>query len=408
MTHIAQEPAIDAALTPAPREVVFGRPARALWCLNEDASLLNHGSYGAVPRVVQDEQQRLRAQMEAHPDGFMARIEPVGAERAPRAVAAAVGRMVGTDGQRLALVENASSGVQAVLNSLPLSHGDGILVTDHQYNAVRLAVEARCRETGAIPQVVRLPLPLTDDAIVERVLDAAGPHVKLALLDHITSSTALRFPIERIAPELRRRGIALFVDGAHAVGQIPLDLDALAVDWYVSNLHKWAYAPRGSAFLYAAHGAASLTRPVVVSHFIGMGFPYSFDYIGTRDYTAWLAVPRALGFLEELGVARLHAHQSELVRTGSSALLEVGATAIAPASAGLAMRAFLLPQSRPATDADAAVVAQQLWQQARIQIRCVRHGPHLLLRFSTQAYVATDELTALAAALDRLGWPARC
>jgi isopenicillin-N epimerase len=320
-------PAMNAVLTPGPRELPLGRPARALWSLREDASMLNHGSYGAPPRVVQEEQQRLQAQMEAHPDAFMARIEPAGSERAPRAVAAAVGRLVGTDGARLALLENASSGVQAVLNSLPLGQGDCILITDHQYNAVRLAVEARCRETGATPQLVRLPLPLSDDEIVERVLDAAGPHVKLALLDHITSGTALRFPIERIAPELRRRGIPVFVDGAHAVGQIPLDLDALPVDWYVSNLHKWAYAPRGSAFLYAAHGAASLTRPLVVSHYIGMGFPHSFDYTGTRDYTAWLAVPRALGFLEELGIARLHTHHAQLVQAGSEALLDIGAEA---------------------------------------------------------------------------------
>ena len=398
---------MNAAMTPAPRELPLGRPARALWNLREDASLLNHGSYGAVPQVVQEAQEQLRAQLEAHPDAFMARIDPSGTERAPRAVAAAVGRLVGARAEHLALVENATSGVQAVLNSLPLGQGDCILLTDHQYNAVRLAVEARCRETGATPQVVRLPLPLTHDAIVERVLDAAGAHVKLAVLDHITSGSALRFPIERIAPELRRRGIPVFIDGAHAVGQIPLNLEALAVDWYVSNLHKWAYAPRGSAFLYAAHGAASLTRPVVVSHYVGMGFPHSFDYTGTRDYTAWLAVPRALDFLEELGAARLHAHHAELVRTGSKALLDIGAGTIAPPVDDLAMRAFILPQSRPATDADAATVARELWEQARIQIRCVRHGPALLLRFSAQAYVAADELTALAAALDRLGWPAR-
>lgn len=398
---------MNAALMLEARQLPLGRAARALWNLREDGSFLNHGSYGAVPRVVQQEQARLRAEMEAHPDAFMARIEPMGTERAPRAVASAVAKLVGTRGERLALVENATTGVQAVLNSLPLGQGDAILVTDHQYNAVRLAVEARCRETGATPVVVRLPLPLSDDSIVERVLDAAGPQVKLAVLDHISSTTALRFPLERIAPELRRRGIPVFIDGAHAVGQIPLDLDALPVDWYVSNLHKWAYAPRGSAFLYAAPGAASLTRPVLVSHYIGMGFPHSFDYIGTRDYTGWLAAPRALAFLEELGIARLHAHQKRLVDVGSAALLGIGAQAAAPPSPGLAMRAFVLPQTRPATDADAAAVIRNLWEAARIQVRCARLSGALLLRFSAQAYVEADELVALATTLDRLGWPAR-
>jgi isopenicillin-N epimerase len=199
----------------------------------------------------------------------------------------------------------------------------------------------------------------------------------------------------------------VFIDGAHAVGQIPLDLDALPVDWYVSNLHKWAYSPRGSAFLYAAPGAASLTRPVLVSHYIGMGFPHSFDYIGTRDYTAWLAVPRALAFLQELGMPRLHAHNASLVQAGSAALLGIGVQAVAPPSPGLAMRAFILPQSRPATDADAAAVIRSLWESARIQVRCARQGGALLLRFCAQAYVEASDLTALATALDRVGWPAR-
>jgi isopenicillin-N epimerase len=398
---------MNAALMSEPHHLPLGRAARALWSLRQEGSFLNHGSYGAVPRVVQQEQARLRAEMESHPDAFMARMQPIGTERAPRIVADAVAKLVGTRGERLALVENATTGVQAVLNSLPLGQGDAILVTDHQYNAVRLAVEARCRETGATPVVVRLPLPLDDDAIVERILGAAGPQVKLAVLDHISSSTALRFPLERITPELRRRGIPVFIDGAHAVGQIPLDLDAMPVDWYVSNLHKWAYAPRGSAFLYAAPGAASLTRPVLVSHYVGMGFPHSFDYIGTRDYTAWLAVPRALAFLGELGIARLHAHQASLVEAGSAALLGIGAQAVAPPSPGLAMRAFLLPQTRPATDADASAVIHSLWEAARIQIRCARLHGALLLRFSAQAYVEADELRALATTLARVGWPAR-
>jgi isopenicillin-N epimerase len=398
---------MNAALKPLLRELPLGRTARALWTLRDDASLLNHGARGAVPRVVQQEQERLRAEMERHPDAFFGRIEPSGQERAPRAVATAIAKLAGTKGERIALVENATSGVQAVLNSLPLGHGDAILVTELQYNAVRLAVEARCRETGATPLVVRLPLPLSEEAVIERVLDAAGPQVKLALLDHISSGTAMRLPLERIAPELRRRGIPVFVDGAHAVGQIPLDLDALPVDWYVSNLHKWGYAPRGSALLYAAPGAASLTRPVLVSHHIGMGFPHSFDYVGSRDYTAWLAIPRALAFREELGIERVRAYCAALVQAGSTALQRIGAQPVAPLSADLAMRAFLLPQSRPATDADAAAVTRSLWEDARIQIRCARQGGALLLRFCAQAYVEADELAALAAALDRLGWPAR-
>jgi isopenicillin-N epimerase len=345
--------------------------------------------------------------MESHPDAFMARMHPDRDIRDPRRVAQDLAALTGTMPQRIALVENATSGVQAVLDSLPFGPGDHILFTDHSYNAVRLGVEARCRETGATPVVVRIPLPTDADAIVERVLAAAGDHVKLVVLDHITSPSALVLPVERLIPELKRRGIPVLLDGAHAIGQLPLALDALGADWYVTNMHKWGYAPRGSAMLYASPAAAPLTRPLLTSHYIGMGFPHSFDYVGTRDYTAWLAVPRALQFLRELGSERLWAHQAALIATGSRTLEAAGAEPVAPAALSAAMRAFLLPQRRPAIDADAAHVIRTLWEKERIQIRCARIGAALLLRICAQAYVEANEMEALGAALARHGWPDR-
>lgn len=397
------------AAIPEPREPPpLGRWTRPLWMLREDGTFLNHGSYGANPRVVQEEHNRLRVQMEQHPDAFIARIQPIaGSERALRKVAGTLAAFTGTSGERIALVENTTTGVQAVLNSLPFGPGDEILITDHQYNAVRLAVEARCRDTGASPRVVRIPLPTSADEILARVLDAARAPVKLAILDHLSSSTALLFPVEQLVPELRRRGIPVFIDGAHAIGQVPLALDALQADWYITNMHKWAYAPRGSAMLYASRGAAPLTRPVLTSHYIEMGFPHSFDYVGTRDYSAWLAVPRALAFLQELGIERLRDHNMRIVRTGSAALLAAGAVEIAPLAMSAAMRAFHLPQCRPATDADALAVIRDLWEQERIQIRCARLGGMLLLRFCAQAYVDDSDVQRLGEALQRRGWPAR-
>jgi len=385
----------------------LGQAMREQFLLRRDGSFLNHGSYGAPPRVVVDEQSRLRGEMESHPDAFMARMYPDRDIRAPRGVAQDLAAFTGTSADRIALVENATTGVQAVLNSLPFGPGDHIVITDHQYNAVRLGVEARCRETGATPVVVRIPIPTSADEILERVLAAADERVRLVVLDHITSPSALVLPVERLIPELRRRGIPVLLDGAHAIGQLPLQLDALGADWYVSNMHKWAYAPRGSAMLYASQAAAPLTRPVLTSHYIGMGFPHSFDYVGTRDYTAWLAVPRALQFLRELDPARLWTHEAQLVDTATRSLLAAGAQVIAPVSMSAAMRAFLLPQRRPATDADAAQVIRTLWEKERIQIRCARIGGALLLRVCAQAYVEADEMQALGAALARHGWPDR-
>jgi len=397
---------MNAVLMPKSEEVTLGRAALPLWMLRPDGTFLNHGSYGAVPRAVLQAQQQLRDSMELHPDAFVHQVQP-DEGGILRKVAARLGAFVGAGADSLAMVENATSGVQAVLNSLPFQHGDQILITDHQYNAVRLAVEARCRQTGAEAVVVRIPLPTDADQIFERIVAAAGPRVRFALLDHITSPTALVFPIERIAVELRRRGIPLMVDGAHAIGQIPLDLPAIGADWYVTNLHKWLYAPKGTALLYASGGAAPLTWPLVTSHYAGLGFPHSFDYVGTRDYTAWLAAPAALEFFQALGAERLWAHEAQLVRHGSAALESIGARPIAPISMAPAMRAFVLPQTRPALERDAAEVIRRLWEEERIQVRCTTQGGALLLRFCAQAYVEAADLTRLAEALHRQSWPAR-
>lgn len=384
----------------------FGRTARALFSFREDGTFLNHGSHGAVPLVVQQAHQRLREEMDRHPDAFFRRIDPAGGG-AVRQVAAQLAGFVGAAADRVALVENTTSGVQAVLNSLPFQHGDQILITDHQYNTVRLAVEARCRQTGAQPVVVRIPLPTDGDQIAERILAAAGPQVRFALLDHVTSATALVFPIQRICTELRRRGIPVFVDGAHAIGQIPLDLPAIGADWYVTNLHKWLFAPRGTALLHTSGSAAPLTWPLVSSLYVEMGFPRSFDYIGTRDYTGWLAAPAALAFHQSLGPDRLRAHCAALLEHGSAQLARIGVQPVGPASLSAAMRSFVLPQSRPAVEGDGAALMNTLWNEERIEVRSGAVGGLLLLRICAQAYVEAEDLTRLASVLDRLGWPAR-
>lgn len=384
----------------------LGAALRAQFALR-DGSFLNHGSYGAVPRVVLTEQQRLRESLEQHPDAFMARLKPDGAERALRTAAVPVARLAGTSADRLAFVENTTTGIQSVLNSLPLGSGDHVLITDHQYNAVRLAVERRCRETGATPRVVRIPLPTDSATVMERVLVAADRDVKLVVLDHITSSSALVLPVKPLVVELRRRGIPVLLDGAHAIGQIPLALDELGADWYITNLHKWLYTPRGTAVLYASPGAAPLTRPAITSHYVDLPFPHCFDYVGSRDCTPWLCAPHGVEFFEGLGAARIWAHEAGLIARASAAMLAAGAREVAPPEMSAAMRAFLLPQRRPATAADAEEVMRTLWDREQIQIRCARIGGSLLLRVCAQAYVGGEEMDRLGEALRRLGWPDR-
>jgi isopenicillin-N epimerase len=387
--------------------IPYGRGARPLWHLAPDAIFLNHGSFGACPREVLAEQERLRLEMEAQPDRFLRALMPTAADTPLRKAVADLARFVGAREEQLAPVENATSGVQAVVRSMSFAPGDEILITDHTYNAVRLIVEARCAETGARAKAVRLPMPCDADAIVQAFGAGITPRVRLVIVDHITSPTALVLPVERIAAQAREAGARVLVDGAHAVGQVPLDLTRLDVDWYVSNAHKWLFAPKGTAFLYAAADAAALTAPPVVSHFVSLGFPRSFDWAGTRDYTAWLALPAALRFFESLDPPAARAYRERLVRHATRKMLGAGARAVADDSLCGSMRSFALPQSRPAVQADADSLMRDLWERHRIQSMATAFGDALLVRISTQAYVDEADLDALASVLDRDGWPGR-
>ena len=386
----------------------FGTAIRPLWALEPGAIFLNHGSFGACPREVLAVQERLRAEMESQPDRFFRdRIMPAEGETALRAAIGALAAFVGTRPERLALVENATAGVQAVVRSLDFAAGDEILVTDHTYNAVRLIVDQRCRETGARVRVATLPLPASADDLVERLASTVTPRVRLAILDHVTSPTALAIPLARIIPALRARGVKVLVDGAHAVGHLPLSLDGLGADWYVSNAHKWLFAPRGTAFLHAAPEASSALQPPVTSHYVGLGFPQSFDYVGTRDYTAWLSLPAALRFFEALEPLAAADFRAGLVRHATGVMERLGARPVAAADLGCAMRSFVLPQRREATQADADAVVKSLWTKHRIQSMAVCFARQLLVRVSAQVYVGANEIDALGEALAADGWPGR-
>jgi isopenicillin-N epimerase len=393
---------------------VFGRALRPLFLLAGDAAFLNHGSFGACPKEVLAEQGRVRLTMETEPDVFFKKdVMPEAGDTALRRAAAKIAAFVNAPAECVAFVENATAGVQAALRSIDLRAGDRILVTSHTYNAMRLMVEERCAETGATPIVAQIPLPATADAIVDAITSVVhpgagrGPIIKVAIIDHITSPTALVFPLDRIIPMLRANGTHVIVDGAHAIGQIPLDLGALQPDWYVSNLHKWLFAPKGTAFFYASKDVAPKTRPNVVSHFIDMGFPASFDYTGTRDNSGWLAAPAALRFFEDLEPASVWAYQKRLLAKADDVMTSLGAQALAPIAMNAAMRSFVLPQSRPVVQADADSLVETMWNDHRIQVWSKAFDGKLLLRVSAQVYVDEEDLRRLADALQRNGWPGR-
>jgi isopenicillin-N epimerase len=385
----------------------FGRHLLPRWHLDPDATLLNHGSFGAAPKVVLEAQAALRAEMERQPDEFFRRKIMPGPSNAVRAVASRLGHFIGTRAERLALVENATAGINGVLGSFPFKPGDEILLIDQAYNAVRVSIEDTCRRTGAVPKRVGIPIPVARGATISRIVDAAGPRTRLAIIDHITSPTAVLLPVEDIIRALKAKGVTVLIDGAHAIGQIPLDLDRLGADWYTSNAHKWLYAPKGAAFLFAAEPVAKWTQPISVSHFHDMGFPDAFDYTGTRDNTAWLALPAALDFVAGFGVENIQAYGRALATHGKTVMAQLGAVPTAPDDMSASMRAYMLPQRRASQTTDIAELMTGLWTKHRIQVNSAISSGHLLIRLSAQIYNDRSDFERLGRALGCDGWPGR-
>ena len=275
----------------------------ALWPLDRHVAFLNHGSFGACPAEVLRHQAALRAEMEAEPVRFLSRELDDRLDAARAALAA----YVGAEADDLAFVTNATGGVNAVLRSLDFAAGDELLTTDHAYGACRNTLDYVAARTGARVVVATIPFPVgSPDEVVEVVLAKATSRTRLALLDHVTSPTALILPIERLAVELGRRGVEILVDGAHAPGMVPLDLGRLGVTYYSGNCHKWLCAPKGTAFLWVRRDRHAAVRPLTISHgatAVRPGrsrFRLEFDWTGTSDPTGWLTVPRAIEYVGSL------------------------------------------------------------------------------------------------------------
>jgi isopenicillin-N epimerase len=375
---------------PPPR---LGRAVRHEWALDEAWLTVNHGSFGATPRVVLAAQQDWRRRLEAQPTRFMHEDLPAGL-----AVAAArLGAFLGAEGKDLAFLDNATTGCNAVLRSLRLRPDDEVLVLSHGYGAVRNTVRFVTEREGARMTEAALPFPRPDaDAIVAAIATALTARTRLAVIDHITSGSALVLPLAEIVAACHAAGVPVLVDGAHGPGQVAVDLGALGADWYVGNCHKWLCAPKGSAFIWAAPHRQAGLHPVTISHGFGQGFHAEFDWTGTRDSSACLAVPAALDFRERLGGAALRARNAALAAAGTRLLAdqlgtEVGATGDLAGAMGVVR----IPTPAPATPEWALRLRQRLLD-ARTDAPVHALDGAIWLRISAHAYNELGDFEALA------------
>ena len=389
----------------------FWADARARMLLDPNVTNLNTGSFGPLSRIVFERVTALRQRLAEEPMDFLLRGAPPLLWEARERLA----DFVGADPRRLIFTVNVTATVNLVASSLPLASPGEILLTDHEYGAMHWCWERAAQRQGLTLRTFRLPiLPSSPAEIVDAACAAMSARTRLLFFSHVLSPTGMVLPARELCAEARRRGILAVVDGAHAPAFIPLNLDAIGADYYGANCHKWLLAPTGAGFLYAAPGALDRLQPLQVSwgwrpdrsrlderdEFGSTPRLRFFEFEGTRDPCAWLAIPAAIDFQANLGWERIRARIAELtayVRRRLTGLAGLSPnTPDAPAMHG-AMLAFRLPAGR-----DAATLRRKLWEEHRIEVPIVERPDCLLLRTSTHFYNTEAEVDRLAEALPPL------
>jgi isopenicillin-N epimerase len=399
---------------PDPR---FRRPIgpRGFWLVDQQVAFLNHGSFGSCPRPVFEFQQELRARLERQPVRFFVRdLEPL-----LDAARAALAAFVRADANDVVFVPNATSGVNTVLRSLRFRPGDELLVTDHEYNACRNALDVVAARQRARVVVVRTPFPLRHaEQVVEAVMGGVSRRTRLALLDHVTSQTGLVLPITRLVAALDARGVDALVDGAHAPGMVPLDLRRLGAAYYTGNCHKWLCAPKGAAFLHVRQDRQSLVRPLVISHGANSPrtdrsrFQIEFGWTGTWDPSAMLSVPEAIrcvGGLLPGGWRAVMCHNRQLALLARERLCRaLGLPKPSPDAMIGSLASVPLPDSTasrpPLSPLYLDPLQDVLLEQFGIEVPIIPWPgwPRRLLRISAQLYNHLTQYQRLATALKAL------
>jgi isopenicillin-N epimerase len=370
---------------------------RSLWCLDSTVAYLNHGSYGACPAAILQRQSELRQQLEREPVDFLSGGLP---ERLNGA-RAQLARFLGADAADLAFVTNATAGVNAILRSLEFESGDELLLTNHTYGACRKTVDFVAARSGARVIVAQLPFPVHDESqIIEAILNGVSSRTRIALIDHVTSPTALVLPIARLVRELQSRGVDVLVDGAHAPGMVPVALAALGAAYYTGNAHKWLCSPKGAAFLHVRRDRQPRLHPTAISHGFETGFQAEFDWTGTFDPTPWLCIPDSIHFVGALlpgGWPAVMARNRAVALQARAVLLEaLGTVAACPETMIGSMAAVALPD--PPNGSPAARLSSEGlhdWLRER-NVECYLHPlPMPLLRISAQLYNSPDQYQRL-------------
>lgn len=369
--------------------------------LDPDVVFLNHGSFGACPREVHDEYQRIQRELEAQPVYFLQ-------QRLPQLLSdarAKLAQFIGSEHEEVVFVPNPTFAVNALARSLKLGEGDELLTSNHEYGACMNAWRFMQQRVGfkILQQPIELPVA-SDEEIVDSIWKGVTDQTKVIFLSHITSATALTLPVAEICRRARQRNILTIIDGAHVPGQLELDVKAIDADFYVGTCHKWLCAPKGASLFYARKELQHLVEPLVVGwgwgdverkFNSGSDFNDYFEWTGTHDPSAYLTVPKAILFQQQHDWPNVRQHCHELANQAIEAACDVPGIHRVHADTFFQQMALIeLP-----ADTNVDQLKRDLWQAYRIEVPVIPWRDHVFVRISIQAYNTEADVAQLVKAL---------
>src|SRR5450759_1393311 len=371
--------------------------------IDPNVVFLNHGSFGATPRPVFERYQNLQRELECEPVEFLGRNANSLLSIARSSLAA----YLGTERDNLVYVTNVTEALNIVAHSLNLGEADEVLASNMEYGAIDRTWRFLAQKQGFkyINQPVCVPVQ-NQDQVINDIWQGVTERTRIIFLSHISSSTAMIFPVKEICRRAKEFGIITIIDGAHAPGQIDINLDEIGADFYGGNCHKWLCAPKGAGFLYAAPDFQHIIQPLIVSwgwQSETPGTSQFIDYLewtGTRDISAFLAVPDAIRYQQERDWSNVREECHLLAR---QAIHQISAlTGMAPLYPAKSQLYAQMATARLPDNIDCVQLQKALWDQYRIEIPLINWNGIKLIRFSFQAYNSIKDLDLLSAALKEL------
>jgi isopenicillin-N epimerase len=380
--------------------MIYGKKIIENWFISPDITYLNHGSFGAAARCVLEKASEIESYIESHTMGFFMEEFPYLLNESKQKIS----DFVNVPNDDLVFVENATTGVATVLRSLmyDLKAGDRILVTNHIYPAVDYTLDYLTQKAGVELVRVDIPFPISSkEEIISAVKKEISLGIKIAVFDHITSATALVFPIKELCELCRENGVISLIDGAHAPGMLDLDINSLGCDFYIGNCHKWLYTQKGCAILFVSKKMQEKIHPLTISNFYGQGFQTEFGWTATKNVVPWLSMPTALDFYKSLGDSELRQHNHNLVLAGGELIYKtLNTKPTAPNEMTGAILTCDLPEEFNSVNPDTFGLWKMFTQKHKIEIMFVNFADKLRFRISAQAYNELEDYEKLCRALE--------